>query len=956
MEENGINSIEKDINMVARNSPVALVVGAAGFLGSHLVESLLSKHIQVIGIDNFSTGSKDYLTEAVRDKNFHLVNASAENSVHINTPRLDYLLIVAGEGWNINKVLEMALKLGSKIVFVSFIELYEERHNHDFAWFKQAEAKLAKFAQNNKLNARVVRLAGVYGPRMHFRSSDPIVRLIQASLLQELQKESTTLDFSVRSLYVDDAVKLIIKSMLSGSTASKIYDGALPEPIKVEEVKQVLIDPIWYEARGFSPSELPPWPTPNLVKTIKELAWRPQTSLVKGLKATLVYFKDNEIKVPGLADGWQIDEQKWESEKKRRLGDSKEEVPMRPEKRVELPEKRVVTKTRVFMTIGWLIIFVALVLPFLTLGFGVVSFRHNLGESYTNLTAGRFEESLENISRARFSLNVAKEMIDSLQIVSKVGFLAPKIDSASQLIDTSVEIVDSSEHAVLGSRAIFNSLKAISGDKLDNPKDYLKQAEVELSAADNGFSRGGLALKNSQFGREFPFFQSRIEGVSQKVTYFGDLVKKGRTAVILLPQLVAVDSKKSYLVLLQNNNELRPTGGFIGSVARVDFEGGKLKKLEVSDVYAIDGQLQAHIEPPKEIRQDLGQQRWYLRDSNWEPDFPTSARQAEWFYNQIMKQKVDGVIALDLSSMEDLLSVIGPLQLSDYNETITSDNLFERSVTHAEQNFFPGSEAKKNFLTSLETQIFNKIFFDSNQNWPGIVGSLGRSLEGKHLMVYLDNPKMFSYIAANNWAGVLPRPVDKQEEGMTNDFLAVVEANLGANKANYYLQRSFKLATVIGKDGEVSHRLEIKYTNSSPADVWPAGEYKNRFRIYLPFGTKMNSVKWGETDISSQVASFVDFGRTGYNFLIELAPKQQKILSLDYQLPNSLNFKDGGGTYHLNVVKQAGTLKDPFNWQVSFPINYRVDTGLGRSSGPQQHLISTDLSTDRLFEIKFNKQ
>ena len=180
---------------------------------------------------------------------------------------------------------------------------------------------------------------------------------------------------------------------------------------------------------------------------------------------------------------------------------------------------------------------------------------------------------------------------------------------------------------------------------------------------------------------------------------------------VLLPKLVALDGTKNYLILLQNNMELRPAGGFIGSFAKVAFENGKLKKLEVNDIYAIDGQLGFHVEPPKEIKEDLGQKDWFLRDSNWESDFPTSARQAQWFYTKETGERVEGVVAIDISAMEGLLSSIGGVELADYKEKITSENLFEKAVTHAELSFFPGTQAKKSFLTALTNAVFEKIFF-----------------------------------------------------------------------------------------------------------------------------------------------------------------------------------------------------------------------------------------------------
>jgi len=199
----------------------------------------------------------------------------------------------------------------------------------------------------------------------------------------------------------------------------------------------------------------------------------------------------------------------------------------------------------------------------------------------------------------------------------------------------------------------------------------------------------------------------------------------------------------------------------------------------------------------------------------------------------------------------------------------------------------------------------------------------------------------------------MPRPAS--ETAQTVDFLAPVEANLGANKANYYLDRSYNLETVIGKDGEVNQRFKISYTNRSPSDVFPAGKYKNAMRVYLPMGTKLQRALWGEKDITKEVTSFADYGRLGLSLLLELAPKQQKILVLDYQLPANLKFIDGKATYRLDMVKQAGTSKDPLTWRITYPLNLRLVSNNVGKIGPQEQVIQTDLSEDRSFELQFTK-
>lgn len=955
MDELRENSNRNTRILLARNTPVALVVGAATFLGSHLVDKLLSKNIQVVGVDDLTLGRRENLSEASENKNFHLIIESAER-LDLELDRLDYILINLNSEADPGKILKLFKETKCRLLFISSVELYnDDQLPTNLKWLKKGEIAIAECAKDHNLNARILRLGPIFGPRMDFNDPDPMVRLIQQSLTGDLQKE-ISLEFSSRALYVDDAVDLAIKCIFAGATAQKIFDGVSPVPVKVSEVKQILLDPVWYENKNFTPTELPPWPTPNLEKTCKFLNWYPKANLVEGLKKTLSYFKDNEIKVPEL-EGREKEDGGWRIEKAEELavlkGDTEKSEKEHIKKEFKLP------KLSLKLPLGPILVLIlvsfALIWPILEMGWGVLTFRFQLSEGIKYLEKGEFDKSLFAISQAKGGILQAQSIFYSLEPLRKTGILAEQFEAGDNLSNLATFSSDSAKNTILGIQALYQSLKSVTGELTESPAESFDKAQFYLSAADEDLSKAYALTRDQDFKSGVPeALKGRVESLSERLSLYTNLVNKARAISTLLPEVVALEGSKTYLILLQNNNELRPTGGFIGSFAKVNFEGGKLKKLEVNDIYAIDGQLPIHVEPPREIKEDLGQVNFYLRDSNWEPDFPTAARQAEWFYNKETGERVEGTIALDISAMEDLLSVIGPLDLADYEEEISADNLFAKSISYAEVNFFPGTQAKRSFLTALTQGLLNKLFFLPNQNWPAIVSSLGRSLEGKHLSLYLDNPRLFSYVVSQDWGQVFPR-ASEGKTGWLFDFLAPVEANLGANKANYYLDRSYNLETVIGKDGEVAHRLRIAYINKSPSDAFPAGKYKNRMRVYLPFGTKVQRILWGEKEITKDSMSFVDYGRLAYSFLLELEPKSQKTLVLDYQAPLKLQFVDGKAVYRLDVVKQAGTLKDPFVWNLTYPLNFKPVSQQSQPIGPQEQTIQTDLSKDRSFEVTFQK-
>ncbi|MDD5147378.1 MAG: DUF4012 domain-containing protein [Candidatus Daviesbacteria bacterium] len=926
-------------------------MGAGSFIGSSLSDKLLDKGIQVVGLDDLENGEKRNLRKAIENRNFHLVIESPDK-VDLDLPRLDYLFIIPSDKWNLQKILELFKETRCRCLLVSSILLYEKEHeDQETKLLKELETKIAKYASEHKLNARILRLGSVYGPRMNFKTRDPLIKLIQQSLTGDLQKQ-VSLEFSSRALYISDAVDLAVKTIFSGATSQKIFDGVLPTPIKISEAKQVLLDPIWHESRGFSPSELPPWLTPNLDKTIKTLNWNPRAKLVTSLKETLKFFKDNEIQVPKLEDGGlkledEREDGEWREEKQEDLAALKQTAGTSGEK--SKTKKAIGSKIYLFLVIA--LVTYAILWPGLIFGWGIFTFSSQLNEGFKNLQKGDFEKSLMNVHTATSGVKAAKSIFDSLEPVKKTGWFDSGFATGENLFDLSFLSADAAKNTILGVQSLLQSLKAVTGEKTESPSEYFDSAQIALNLAAEDLAKANALLKDKDFRQQLPkIFSPRIENMAGEISLYTNLVGKAQAMSILLPKLTGLDGSKTYLILLQNNMELRPGGGFIGSFAKVSFEGGKLKNLDVNDIYAIDGNLAIHVEPPKEIKEDLGQKDWFLRDCNWEPDFPTNARQAEWFYTKETGERVEGVVALDVSAIEGLLDIVGPLDLPDYNEKITADNLFERAISHSELSFFPGSQAKKSFLTALANQLFNKIFFLPQTDWPGIISALGKGLDEKHISIYLNDTKLFSYLAAQRWIHDLPR-----QSTQKNDFLSVVEANLGANKANYYLDKNYKLETVVGKEGEIQHRLRINYINRSPSDAFPGGKYKNRMRVYLPFGSKLLRALWGEGDITKDVTGFVDYGRSGYSMLLELLPKEQKTLVLDYSVPVKLEFQDRKSVYRLDIIKQAGTLKDPLQWTITYPINYQLVSSQVSKIGPQEQIIQTDLSKDRSFEVEFKK-
>lgn len=522
------------------------------------------------------------------------------------------------------------------------------------------------------------------------------------------------------------------------------------------------------------------------------------------------------------------------------------------------------------------------------------------------------------------------------------------IQNLGILFGAAKHVARSAHHLVNSTILLRASFDGLLAGEVFNSKNAVN-AKTELLLAQENLISAELGLLN--ITTDPPVFTAEFKKLKQNMSRYGNILTKTILFLDVAPQILGVDSRKTYLVLLQNNMELRPTGGFIGSYGLLSFEKGRFLGFDIFDVYSADGQMRGHVEPPAPIKRHLNQPHWFLRDSNWDPDFKTSADKASWFLDKEIGQKVDGVIAMDISLAQLLLSSIKEVTLPDYQEVITKDNLFERAHFYAQGNFFPGSTAKSDFLGSLSRMIFDKLRNDENISWPLIFNNLIRGIEEKHLMFSFNDTAIHNLFSLDNLTGSL-FPKREEKEGDLDDFLTVVDSNLGVNKVNYFVKRNIATSITVDEKGALSEVLKITYINQSPND-----EYKNYLRIITPSGTRIKKVEFDGQELK-EIDTEEDRSKSVFGFLLHIPARSQKIASVTYELGGLMSIAKGLNTYNLRVIKQPGTHEDP----LTITINYPSFLNPNDISAPQESRIikapktiniNSNLKNDREFTIEF---
>jgi len=537
------------------------------------------------------------------------------------------------------------------------------------------------------------------------------------------------------------------------------------------------------------------------------------------------------------------------------------------------------------------------------------------------------------------------KIIRNYQSLLKVGEEVLKLEKNS---------IGMSQSADLISQAIFKGREINFSTELKKEEDYLTNFENELGLV--------LARLNGDYSWLPAKWKTSLQKQAQELATMKekiDLVSKG---IKILPEMLGLDGKeRNYLVLFQNEMELRATGGFIGSYAILSFQNGHLLNFKVNDVYEADGQLKGHVEPPAEIKNYLGEANWFMRDANWNPDFTKTAGDVQWFLNEEVGKKVDGVIGIDLAVAKSIVGVIGEINVTDFKQKITKDNLYEQAEYYSESKFFPGSTQKASFLGALGNQLFEEIKDLKAQQQLKLVSSIVDLLEENEIQLVFNNSETAKITADLGWDGAMYQG-KCLKENCFSDYLFVVDSNFGVNKANYFLSRSVEQMVNIN-ESSVERILKINYENTAKSNNFPGGDYKNYLRVYLPLEVNLSQISLIDDNNSALIKTYTNDeirikevnGKKEIGFLVTVPILSKKTVQIKYASDNNLTGKDKFA-YVGYIQKQSGFGDTGLVTLISFPKNWQplqVEPQASMVGG--KLLFNQKLNEDVVIGVEFGK-
>ncbi|MCL4354475.1 DUF4012 domain-containing protein [Patescibacteria group bacterium] len=403
-----------------------------------------------------------------------------------------------------------------------------------------------------------------------------------------------------------------------------------------------------------------------------------------------------------------------------------------------------------------------------------------------------------------------------------------------------------------------------------------------------------------------------------------------------LPELLGEPKEKKYLVIFQNDKELRPTGGFMTAYSVFRFDRGVVHVDSSSDIYTLDNTISGKPKAPAPIARYLPKvPEFNLRDTNLSPDFLNSMQTFNSLYKKAPgAPKVDGIIAVDTRALVGAMNILGDVEASGTKFTTKIDprcdcpQVIYMLEVFSDQPVGYVRENRKGIIGDLMYAIMNKAFSSSPKvYWGPLFQEMVKQTAQKNVLFYSYNEDGQAGFEALNASGRI-----KSFEG---DYLHINEANFGGAKANMFTTETVTQDYDVKSDGSIEKTVTIDFKNPYPpsdCNLERGGLCLNAplrewIRVYVPRGSELINSRGSEVKVTSGTKDSMDedLGKTVFEGFITVRPKGATKLTFTYRLPFKL---DKSSSLPLLVQKQPGT--DTFDYVVTSKNrqlnNFKLDT------------------------------
>lgn len=491
------------------------------------------------------------------------------------------------------------------------------------------------------------------------------------------------------------------------------------------------------------------------------------------------------------------------------------------------------------------------------------------------------------------------------------------LENAPALFDLGDRIMDGAENA-------FPLLSALDSTKSDSQLPTIAFLQVVsgqknvIEQSRQDFLQASRARQRINASRLSPSVRQMVERIDQ----FLFIWQAALDAASVAPTQLGGDSARVYLLLAQNSDELRPTGGFISSAALVRVNRGDISVTDFQDSYAVDNFNRFHPLAPPALSKYMFAGLLVFRDTNWYPDFPTTARAAQNIYRVDRGIATDGVIAVNLKGIPRLIEAIGPITIEPGSERVDGSNVMAKVRTYWAPP--PGTgptpdwwSHRKDFMGQLLDAVMKRIK-SGDFSRVKLARALADVIASKDLLVYMkdvDETKQAKFL----WSGAI--------DSNSGDALMITDANVGFNKVDVNVDRRADYSAIIDDHGAIHAKLTITYTNLSAPDgkaclhqpYYPPtyaelqqGCYWDYIRVVAPASSQLIKAD----GVSEPVTETPINDRAVFGGFLVVGRGETRTVQFEYTVPANSELKSH---YGLIWEKQPGAPNFPVRIHLTLP-------------------------------------
>ncbi|MBU1292130.1 DUF4012 domain-containing protein [Patescibacteria group bacterium] len=614
----------------------------------------------------------------------------------------------------------------------------------------------------------------------------------------------------------------------------------------------------------------------------------------------------------------------------------------------------------------------------------------NSMSAYQNLMAARqsLEESNWQAAEQNFG-SAYSDFYQAHQEINKLGHLTLGILEqlpGGDLVSSGSRLVKVGENLAQAGQGLAAAVNLFSydnlfnlinlGDSSGNLTDLMVESQDNLSQALFGIKLANQELEEVKTESLPDDIQEGVVSLKEKLPLLEKMLIKVESYSEVLLKILGHDNPRQYLLIFQNNSEIRATGGFIGTYGLLTLDKGTISNLFVDGIFNADGQLHEKIIPPRPIQKVSTS--WSMHDANWFADFPTSAQKIQWFYEKTGGPTTDGVISLTPILVERLLELTGPINMPEYGVVLSASNFVELIQYKVEVDYDKELNRPKKILADFTPLFIEKLSQLSSQQREQAIEIIFDCLEEKHILFYFNNSSLEDLIIDQGWAGQL--------SSADRDYLSVVSSNINGYKTDRMVKETIDHQAEIQPDGSIIDTLTIvrEHQGGQEKYDWWNRVNSNYLRVYLPKGSQLISAQGQSLEIyqppvnyqeqgfktdplvnlieSGMVIDkktgthiFEESGKTVFGNWVYVSPGEKVILTYRYKLPFKIDLTKTSDSYSLLAQKQLGSLGSNFSHKLKFPedwqISWRYPDNFNSSSGLINFI--SDLKTDKFLGATF---